>query len=84
MLAGSSIGAPFVLINQAVERHSAYEPFEIGLALDWKIAPPGKAIADPGSASINFAPGIRGYLPLAPVHMNHKIIPNNDVEFSPG
>ena len=57
----------------------AYEPFEIGLALDWKIAPPGKALADPGSASVNFAPGHRGYTPLSPVHLSSKIMTTQDV-----
>ena len=80
MLAGSSISAPFVLINQAAEP-LAYKPYEVGLTLDWKIAPPGKAIADPGSASINFAPGIRGYTPLSPAHLSNEIKPNDDVEF---
>lgn len=81
MLAGAGIGAEFVLINQAVQPLT-YEPFEVGLALDWKITPPGKAIADPGNANVSFAPGLRGFTPLAPVHLRAKLQSNADVGLS--
>ena len=51
------------------------------MALDWKITAPGNAISDPANASVIFAPGLRGFTPLAPVHLNTSIEPGADVTF---
>jgi hypothetical protein len=81
MTAGAAADTDFVLLNKAVVP-LAYEVFEVGLPLNWKIAAGGTAISDPDSASLMFAPGLRGYMPLSPVHLKFEVNASNDAEFS--
>ncbi len=80
MAAGAASGADFVLLNQAVEP-LGYEYFEVGLPLNWIVGPKAAAIADTNNASTQFAPGMRGYLPLSPVHLSMMISPTLDAGF---
>ncbi len=76
MAAGATSGTPFVLVDGSVQP-LVYEPFEIGLQLDWRVGRSGNAISDPANASQVFAPGARGYKPHSPVHL-HVVVDTAD------
>lgn len=68
MQAGAEVGAPFVLLNEAVGA-AGLKADEIGLALNWRVGPVGSNLTDAHFASTKIAGGLRALLPLAPVHL---------------
>ena len=81
MQAGAAADAAFVLLDGAAAPLT-YEPHEAGLALNWRIAPTGRAVSDPGNAGLTFTPGVRPFIPLQPVHLRLDIAANGDAGFT--
>src|SRR5690606_25818822 len=68
MSAGAGVGAPFVLLNEAVVA-AGLKPEEVGLELNWRVGPVGYDLSETHFASSTVAGGIRARLPLSPVHL---------------
>ncbi len=81
MASGAIAGSPFVLIDRGVASLS-YEPSEVGLDLNWKVAASGTAISESTNPGQQFVPGIRGYLPYEPVHLRSELQSGDDIEFT--
>ena len=81
MRQGAAIGAAFVQINSATPP-IVYKSHEIGLDLSWKIAASGKSVSESTNPAQQFSPGLRGYLPLNPVHLKVRLKPADDLEIS--
>ncbi len=81
MAAGASAGAPFVLLDEAVVPAGLREQ-EIGLMLNWRVAP-AKRAGDPATRfEAGLAGGVRALTPLSPVHLRAARQDNGDIRFT--
>src|SRR5690606_31777696 len=70
--AGADKGAPFVLLDQAVQP-AGLQPSEIGLDLNWRIGPQGYDVSDAHFVMLAAAGGMRALRPLSPVHLRGRL-----------
>ncbi|MEL7273022.1 MAG: glycoside hydrolase TIM-barrel-like domain-containing protein [Pseudomonadota bacterium] len=77
----AAAGARVVLINKAVAPLEI-ELGELGRVLNWRVAPIGRALNDPQTASAQFAPGLRGERPYSPVHLRAHRASSGSVHIS--
>ncbi|GGD93360.1 hypothetical protein GCM10011390_10170 [Aureimonas endophytica] len=68
MAAGAEAGAPFVLLDGAAEP-IGLKAAEIGMAIEWRIAPAGYTLDDPAVVRSSARLGRRAVRPLSPVHL---------------
>ncbi len=68
MAAGASIGAPVILLDDAVSP-AGLQPEETGLLLNWRVGPVGEAFVDQHMTALTAAGGLRALTPLSPVHL---------------
>ena len=78
MLAGSAIGAEFILLDSAV-KNCGLTSTETELAQNWKIGPSGKDITDRYFASDTVPPAKRALLSFAPVHLEARQSQSGDI-----
>jgi hypothetical protein len=78
MLAGAGVGAPFVLLDSAV-KPLVYQSGETGLPITWRAGSARKAVGSSDFVEGVFAPGVRGYLPLSPVHLRAIVSQGGDI-----
>jgi hypothetical protein len=69
--AGAEVGARFVVLDDAV-RPAGLLTSEIGLELNWRVAPVGSDFSADSVASHTGIGGQRALMPLAPVHLRAK------------
>ncbi|TKT81237.1 glycoside hydrolase/phage tail family protein [Aquamicrobium sp. LC103] len=81
MKAGFSIGAPFVLLDSAVEK-AGLSPAQAGLLLNWRVGPAGYDFDGAHFAEVRATGGMRARLPLSPVHIRSKPTAVGDLHFS--
>ena len=81
MAAGASAGAALVALNGAVSA-AGLNANETGIELHWKVGPVGKDFTPQYFGEKIAAGGIRALTPLAPVHLNKRMLANGDMEFS--
>jgi len=72
MMAGAEMGAPFVLLDEAVAP-AGLKAEEIGLQINWRIGPAGYDISDAYFLQVSAAGGTRALLPLSPVHLKGRM-----------
>jgi len=72
MAAGAEIGAPFVLLDEAVAP-AGLKAEEIGLELNWRIGPAGYDISGDKFVLTTAIGGMRALRPLSPVHLKAKL-----------
>lgn len=81
MAAGAEAGAPFVLLDEAVQP-AGLAPSEIGLDLNWRIGPAGYDLSARYFAAIAAAGGLRAQMPLSPVHLRGRLEEGGDLTLS--
>ncbi len=81
MRAGAPPGAGFVLLDQAVVS-AGLQAGEIGLERTWRIGPAGEDFGSDRFFQMRASGGTRALLPLAPVHLRARALPNGDISIS--
>jgi hypothetical protein len=72
MAAGSAAGSHFVMLDDAV-RPAGLSASEIGLLLNWRVAPVGSDLSGDTVSEYSGIGGLRALTPLAPVHLRARI-----------
>jgi hypothetical protein len=81
MAAGAAIGAPFVLLDEAVKPAGLLSS-EIGLSLNWRVGPSGEDFSGEAFGAYVETGGLRALTPLSPVHLKAVRKSNGDVGIS--
>ncbi|MEZ5810888.1 MAG: glycoside hydrolase/phage tail family protein [Rhizobiaceae bacterium] len=79
--AGSPVGAFAALLDDAVVPAGLLGS-EIGLQLNWRVAPSGLLLSEATAAGWSGVGGVRALTPLSPVHLSGARLPGGDYGFS--
>ncbi|MEJ8473963.1 baseplate multidomain protein megatron [Roseibium algae] len=72
MLSGAVVGADVVLLDGNAAPLVRASDDQLGLELNYRLAPAGRAIDDPAVLALTHSANGRGALPLAPVHLKAR------------